>query len=104
VSFLLTNALTRRRRRAAEDFGNELYRELAHTSGGLAVVSQRQDIFELTSIIDDTAHPELVTVLQRESNPDFRDNVYIFPVDGTLRNVTIYISGRPALFRITQPG
>ncbi|XP_060678184.1 von Willebrand factor A domain-containing protein 7-like [Hemiscyllium ocellatum] len=104
VSFLLTNALTGRRRRAAGDFGNELYRELAHTSGGLAVVSQRKDIFELTSIIDETTHPELVTVLQRESNPDHRDNAYIFPVDGSLRNVTIYISGKPALFRLTQPG
>ncbi|XP_048449629.1 von Willebrand factor A domain-containing protein 7-like, partial [Rhincodon typus] len=104
VSFLLTNALTGRRRRATDEFGNQLYQDLAHRSGGLAVVTQKQEISELTSIIEDMAHPDLVTLLQRDNNQGYSNNVFTFPVDTTLRNVTIYISGRPATFRLSRPG
>ncbi|XP_078060794.1 von Willebrand factor A domain-containing protein 7-like [Mustelus asterias] len=103
VSFLLTNAVTRRRRYAGDRFGNDLYRELAQASGGLAVVIQREFIAQLTSIIEDTTTTALVTVLQRQNNPEYSSNSFAFPVDSTLENITIYISGRLGRFYLTNP-
>ncbi|XP_067874700.1 von Willebrand factor A domain-containing protein 7-like isoform X2 [Heterodontus francisci] len=103
VSFLLTNALNRRRRDTEDRFGNPLYQLLARVSGGLAVTIRRELIPQLTSIIEDSATPALVTVLQRDNNPAYPENSFTFPVDPSLQNITIYISGNPANFKISSP-
>ncbi|XP_038670283.1 von Willebrand factor A domain-containing protein 7-like [Scyliorhinus canicula] len=103
VSFLLTNAVSRRKRDVNDRFGNQLYRVLARVSGGLAVVIQRALISQLTSIIEDSATAALVTILQRENNPDYPSNLFIIHVDPTLQNITIYISGMPQSFRLSNP-
>uniref|UniRef100_UPI00398F7363 von Willebrand factor A domain-containing protein 7-like n=1 Tax=Pristiophorus japonicus TaxID=55135 RepID=UPI00398F7363 len=103
VSFLLTNALNRRKRNLGDDHGNTLYKQLSQVSGGLAIIIQRQLISQLTAIIADTATSALVVVLQRDNNPVYRDNSFRFFLDSSLHNVTTYISGSPADFIISDP-
>ncbi|XP_067831468.1 von Willebrand factor A domain-containing protein 7-like [Heptranchias perlo] len=103
VSFLLTNALSRRRRSSKQRFADQLYKHLAQVSGGLAVVIRRELISQLTSIIEESATAALVIVLQRENNPDYPANTFTFHVDSALQNVTVYISGKPANFEISSP-
>ncbi|XP_072909923.1 von Willebrand factor A domain-containing protein 7-like isoform X2 [Hemitrygon akajei] len=103
VSFLLTNVLSRRRRGTEPNPGIALYQGLARDSGGLAVQVSRNQIMDLTAIVEGSITGELVTILQRDGNTDHLTNVFPFHVDGALRNVTIFLSGSPANFHISSP-
>ncbi|XP_059813383.1 von Willebrand factor A domain-containing protein 7 [Hypanus sabinus] len=103
VSFLLTNVLFRRRRSTEPNPGIALYQGLARDSGGLAVQVSRDQIMDLTAIVEGSITGELVTILQRDGNTDHLTNVFPFRVDGALRNVTIFLSGSPANFHISSP-
>ncbi|XP_072896754.1 von Willebrand factor A domain-containing protein 7-like [Hemitrygon akajei] len=103
VSFFLTNVLSRRRRGTEPNPGIALYQGLARDSGGLAVQVSRDQIMNLTAIVEGSITGELVTILQRDGNTDHLTNVFPFHVDGALRNVTIFLSGSPANFNISSP-
>ncbi|KAG8014446.1 von Willebrand factor A domain-containing protein 7 [Nibea albiflora] len=84
VTFMLTDVLASRRRRRSTGGGSprsmtqadaQLYRDLARASGGQAIE---------------------VTIFQVVKNPGRPDN-FTFTVDGSLRNITAYITGTPSL-------
>ncbi|KAG7458467.1 hypothetical protein MATL_G00220550, partial [Megalops atlanticus] len=116
VSFLLTNALTARRRRSSgqdQDQGqrltsritssdNQLYQELAVASGGQAIEVTKATLSQATDIIVDTSTSALVTVFQSVRNPGKPDN-FSFLVDASVRNLTVYITGSSLSFTLRSP-
>ncbi|XP_072324987.1 von Willebrand factor A domain-containing protein 7-like [Scyliorhinus torazame] len=109
VYFFLTNVFARRRRslsrrvkREAET-GLALYRRLAAASGGDAVVITRSQLFELTSIIDDSTSGALVILLLMTSSLPRVENPITFSIDTALQNVTIYIRGNPSDVKLINP-
>ncbi|XP_072896886.1 von Willebrand factor A domain-containing protein 7-like [Hemitrygon akajei] len=83
--------------------GSHCTRVWPGTRGGLAVQVSRDQIMNLTAIVEGSITGELVTILQRDGNTDHLTNVFPFHVDGALRNVTIFLSGSPANFNISSP-
>ncbi|KAI4895401.1 hypothetical protein NFI96_022024 [Prochilodus magdalenae] len=116
VSFLLTNALSARRRRSSDgqqdgqqQFSSRLsnplngvYEDLAQASGGQAVEVTKATLPQATSIIVDTASSSLVTVFQAVRNPA-KAETFSFFVDSSLQNLTIYITGNSLNYIIISP-
>ncbi|KAL7877063.1 hypothetical protein SRHO_G00037060 [Serrasalmus rhombeus] len=116
VSFLLTNALSARRRRSSggqqhgqQQFAsrlasplNEVYQDLAQASGGQAIEVTKATLPQATSIIVDASSSSLVTVFQAVRNPA-KVETFSFFVDSTLQNLTIYITGNSPSYTITSP-
>ncbi|KAJ8372224.1 hypothetical protein AAFF_G00293430, partial [Aldrovandia affinis] len=116
VTFLLTNALSARRRRDSDDgqdqeqrfssrlstAGNALYQELAEASGGQAIVVTKETLPQVTDIIVDSSTSALVTILQSVRNPGRPDN-FTFTVDPSVRNLTIYLTGTSTTFSVSSP-
>ncbi|KAG5843591.1 hypothetical protein ANANG_G00152520 [Anguilla anguilla] len=108
VTFLLTNALSARRRRNTgvvnrmSPQGNELYQELADASGGQAIVVTKGNLPQVTDIIVDSSTSALVTVLQVVRDPGRPDN-FTFAVDASMRNLTIYLTGNSLTFNLNSP-
>lgn len=106
VTFMLTDALTSRRRRRSfkgvSQSDSQLYRDLAQASGGQAIEVTKSNLSVATSVIEDSSAGVKVTVFQAVRNPGKPDN-FTFTVDGSLRNVTAYITGAPSLtFSLTS--
>ncbi|XP_022540193.2 von Willebrand factor A domain-containing protein 7 [Astyanax mexicanus] len=117
VNFMLTNALSARRRRSIGNSqndqqqsssarlsnpSNEIYQELAQASGGQAIEVTKATLPQATSIIVDTSSSSLVTVLQAVRNPAKAEN-FTFFVDSSLQNLTIYITCNSPNYIITSP-
>ncbi|KAG9332284.1 hypothetical protein JZ751_015445 [Albula glossodonta] len=116
VTFLLTNALSARRRRDSNGgqdqrqrfssrlspAGNDLYQELAEISGGQAIVVTKATLPQVTDIIVDSSTPALVNILQAVRNPGRPDN-FTFTVDPSVRNLTVYLTGSPLTFSLHSP-
>ncbi|XP_059193156.1 von Willebrand factor A domain-containing protein 7 [Centropristis striata] len=114
VNFMLTDVLASRRRRrsgqssagssrAMSQADAQLYRDLAQASGGQAIEVTKSDLSIATSVIEDSTASAVVTVFQRVKNPGKPDN-FTFTVDGSLRNMTLYVTGTPSLtFSLTSP-
>ncbi|KAM6971809.1 von Willebrand factor A domain-containing protein 7-like [Aplochiton taeniatus] len=113
VTFMLTdNLLSSRRRRRGVVGGTathltqsdaQLYRDLAEASGGQAIEVNKAELPQATSVIEDTTAGALVTVFQVSRNPGKSEN-FSFPVDGSLMNMTVYVTGGSLLtFNITNP-
>ncbi|XP_061092946.1 von Willebrand factor A domain-containing protein 7-like [Conger conger] len=110
VNFLLTNALSARRRRDSNGnvstrmspLGNQLYQELSEASGGQAIVVTKDTLPQATDIIVDSSTTGLVTVLQVVRNPGRTDN-FSFTVDASLRNITTYLTGSSLTFSLISP-
>ncbi|XP_073335324.1 von Willebrand factor A domain-containing protein 7-like [Pagrus major] len=111
VNFMITNsaALNRRRRRddrqqnsriTASDV--QLYRDLAQTSGGLAIEVTTSELPEAISIITESSSSSLVTLLQAARNPGKADN-FTFMVDETVTDPIVYITGRSVTFTVISP-
>ncbi|XP_034400448.1 von Willebrand factor A domain-containing protein 7 [Cyclopterus lumpus] len=105
VTFMLTDVkASRRRRRNLEDVSSrsmsqsdaQLYRDLAQASGGQAIEVTKSDLSVATSVIKDSSASAVVTVFQVVRNPGRPDN-FTFTVDGSLRNMTAYITGTSSL-------
>ncbi|XP_040892810.1 von Willebrand factor A domain-containing protein 7 [Toxotes jaculatrix] len=105
VTFMLTDVLaSRRRRRSVQGLSPrtitqseaQLYHDLAQASGGQAIQVSKSDLSLATSVIEDSSASAVVTVFQVVRNPGRPDN-FTFTVDGSLRNMTAYITGAPAL-------
>ncbi|KAM9770012.1 von Willebrand factor A domain-containing protein 7 [Menidia menidia] len=101
VSFFITNAFGRRRRslRAAS---LDDYKDLALASGGQAIQVSKAQLPQATDIILDTSTSALVTVLNRATNVA-GDSTFPFVLDGSLTNVTVYITGTSVTFTLTNP-
>ncbi|XP_030643687.1 von Willebrand factor A domain-containing protein 7-like [Chanos chanos] len=110
VNFLLTNALISRRRRRSSggEKGhhanplNQLYRELAEASGGLAIEVTKKTLPQATSIIVDASNSARVTLLHAVRNPGRPDD-FSFLTDSSVRNLKIYMTGYSLTFTITSP-
>uniref|UniRef100_A0A671ULV9 von Willebrand factor A domain containing 10, tandem duplicate 2 n=1 Tax=Sparus aurata TaxID=8175 RepID=A0A671ULV9_SPAAU len=111
VNFMLTDVLaSRRRRRSLQDpvsrsmsqSDAQLYRDLARASGGQAIEVTKSDLSLATSVIEDSSAGAVVTVFQVVRNPGRPDN-FTFTVDGSLRNMTAYVTGDSSLtFSLTS--
>ncbi|KAF3852030.1 hypothetical protein F7725_005385 [Dissostichus mawsoni] len=112
VTFMLTDVLASRRRRRntqrvsprkMSQLDAQLYRDLARASGGQAIEVTKSDLTLATSVIEDSLASAVVTVFQVVRNPGRPDN-FMFIVDGSLRNLTAYITGASSLtFDLTSP-
>ncbi|KAK5899641.1 hypothetical protein CesoFtcFv8_009100 [Champsocephalus esox] len=112
VTFMLTDVLASRRRRRntqrvsprkMTQLDAQLYRDLARASGGQAIEVTKSDLTLATSVIEDSLANAVVTVFQVVRNPGRPDN-FTFIVDGSLMNLTAYITGASSLtFDLTSP-
>ncbi|XP_053710879.1 von Willebrand factor A domain-containing protein 7-like [Synchiropus splendidus] len=112
VTFMLTDVrATRRRRRDSQGAAPrsmsqadaQLYRDLARASGGQAIEVTKSDLPAATAVIEDSSASAVVTVFQAAKNPGSPDT-FTFTVDGSLQNMTAYITGASSLtFNITSP-
>ncbi|XP_035515350.1 von Willebrand factor A domain-containing protein 7-like [Morone saxatilis] len=111
VTFMLTDVLASRRRRRNPQGGSprsmsqsdaQLYRDLARASGGQAIEVTKSDLSLATSVIEDSSASAVVTIFQVVRNPGRPDH-FTFAVDGSLRNITAYITGASSLtFNLTS--
>ncbi|XP_042340189.1 von Willebrand factor A domain-containing protein 7-like [Plectropomus leopardus] len=113
VTFMLTDTLVSRRRRSSfqglsghrsmSQSDAQFYRDLAQASGGQAIEVTKDDLSLATSIIEDSSAIAVVTVFQGMRNPGKPDS-FTFTVDGSLINMTAYITGASSLtFDLTSP-
>ncbi|XP_066535056.1 von Willebrand factor A domain-containing protein 7-like isoform X2 [Hoplias malabaricus] len=115
LNFMLTNALSARRRRSGErphtdqsnfiqlsNPLNKIYHDLAQASGGQAIEVTKETLSQATSIIGNTIAASLVTVLQAVRNPA-KAETFSFLVDSSLQDLTIYITGNSLFYNITNP-
>ncbi|XP_073699381.1 von Willebrand factor A domain-containing protein 7-like [Garra rufa] len=112
VTFMLTDVLARRRRTASQSHSfkkrsmplsdKQLYRDLAHASGGQAIEVNKRALYQATAVITDASTSNLVTVLQVVRSPVIAENVS-FVLDPSLSNVTVYITGDSPVFTIYSP-
>ncbi|XP_030640137.1 von Willebrand factor A domain-containing protein 7-like [Chanos chanos] len=103
VSFLLTNILSRRKRRSVvSNRDNILYEKLAKLSGGLAIEVSKSTLPLATTVIMDTVSSSLVNLFQVSVDPG-RDKTFSFLVDPSVHNVSIYIIGFSASFTLKSP-
>ncbi|XP_038569813.1 von Willebrand factor A domain-containing protein 7 [Micropterus salmoides] len=108
VTFILTDILAsrwpwgRRGPRTMSQSDAQLYHDLARVSGGQAIEVTKSDLSLATSVIEDSSASAVVTVFQVVRNPG-RPDTFTFTVDGSLRNMTAYITGASSLtFNLTS--
>ncbi|XP_077427146.1 von Willebrand factor A domain-containing protein 7-like [Vanacampus margaritifer] len=102
VTFMLTDVLSTRRKRALNQADAQLYRDLARASGGQAIEVRKSDLALATSVIEDSSSSAVVTIFQVVMNPGKPDN-FTFTLDSSIRNIIIYITGTSALaFNLTS--
>lgn len=101
VSFLMTGS-GRSRRALPVRAKFDTYRELALASGGQAILVSKANLPQATDIIIDSSTSALVTVLQRARNPGTVE-AFPFLLDGSLNNITIYITGTSIPFTLKNP-
>uniref|UniRef100_A0A4W5RGT8 Uncharacterized protein n=1 Tax=Hucho hucho TaxID=62062 RepID=A0A4W5RGT8_9TELE len=106
VSFFMTGdgAGARRRRRGVESSTAtfETYKDLTLASGGQAIGVTKENRPQATDVIIDSSTSALVTVLQRARNPG-RVETFSFLLDESLKNITIYITGKSLTFTLKNP-
>ncbi|ROI47898.1 von Willebrand factor A domain-containing protein 7 [Anabarilius grahami] len=113
VTFMLTNPFSFRRRRdvsQSQQFNSrsipqsdlQLYRDLAHISGGQAIEVTRATLSQATAVITDASTSVLVTVLQVVRSPAVAES-FSFVLDPSLSNVTVYITGDSPVFTLYSP-
>ncbi|XP_056313191.1 von Willebrand factor A domain-containing protein 7 [Danio aesculapii] len=113
VTFMLTGSFSYRRRRAvsqSQQFTSrslfqsdiQLYRDLAHVSGGQTIEVPKSTLSQATAVITDSSTSALVTVLQVVRSPAIAENFSIV-LDSSLSNVTVYITGDSPFFTLYSP-
>ncbi|XP_060782511.1 von Willebrand factor A domain-containing protein 7-like [Neoarius graeffei] len=115
VTFMLTNALSSRRRRSARAVDvkrdvstwlsnpqNQVYHNLAQSSGGQAIEVTKTTLDQATDIIAVFSRSTLVTLFQAVRNPAKAENFSVF-VDSSVQNLTFYITGNSPNYNITSP-
>ncbi|KAM4547585.1 von Willebrand factor A domain-containing protein 7-like [Fundulus diaphanus] len=112
VNFMKTNAYGVRHQSPADGnqqqnhqmviYDGQLYRDLAQTSGGQAVEVSKSQLLEAIDILTESTSSSLVTILQAVRNPG-KAEIWTFSVDESVRNLTIYITGRNVDFMVIDP-
>ncbi|XP_016319896.1 von Willebrand factor A domain-containing protein 7-like [Sinocyclocheilus anshuiensis] len=112
VTFMLTPFSFRRRRGVSQSKSftsksmslsdMQLYRDLAHISGGQTIEVTKATLSQATAVITDASTSALVTVLQVVRSPVIAENIS-FVLDPSLSNVTVYITGESPVFSIYSP-
>uniref|UniRef100_A0A3Q1J284 VWFA domain-containing protein n=2 Tax=Anabas testudineus TaxID=64144 RepID=A0A3Q1J284_ANATE len=114
VNFMITNLLVSRRRRQSDNdqqqqqqfrmtkSGSQLYTDLAKASGGQAIVVTKSELLSATSIITESSSSSQVTLLQAARSTGTAEN-FIFIVDESVRNLTVYITGTLVTFTLISP-
>ncbi|XP_039682395.1 von Willebrand factor A domain-containing protein 7-like [Perca fluviatilis] len=115
VNFMITNILGFRRRKRSDDSQEQeqqnirmvtsdaqVYKDLAQASGGLAIQVTKSELLMATSIITESSSSSLVTLVQASRSPGKAEN-FTFTVDESVRNLTVYITGRSVTFILISP-
>lgn len=114
VNCMLTGVLGARRRRSSgpnqqnqrlllsRTTDTQLYRDLSQASGGQAIQVSKDNLPQATSIITDSAGSAMVTLFQAVRDPGKAEN-FSFIVDGSLKKLTIFITGSAPAFTLTNP-
>ncbi|XP_073698690.1 von Willebrand factor A domain-containing protein 7-like [Garra rufa] len=113
VTFLLTNPFSFRKRRDVLQSGSftsrsiyeseiQLYRDLAHVSGGQTIEVTKDTLSQATAVITDASTSALVTLLQVVRSPAIAEN-FFFVLDPSLSNVIVYVTGDSPVFTIYSP-
>ncbi|KAF4118569.1 hypothetical protein G5714_000620 [Onychostoma macrolepis] len=108
VNFLLTSSFSLRSEKDVSPTrlmslsDTQLYRDLAHVSGGQAMEITDTTFPQVTSVIKDVIIADLVTVLQIKGNSSKAEN-YSFVLDPTLSNVTVCLNGDSLSFTLYSP-
>ncbi|XP_077102696.1 von Willebrand factor A domain-containing protein 7 [Siphateles boraxobius] len=108
VTFLLTNSISSRSQqnvslsRLLSQSDIQMYRDLAHISGGQTIEVTNSTLSQGTAVIMDVIAADLVTVLYIERSPAIAENVS-FVVDPSLSNVTVYVTGDSPVFTLYSP-
>ncbi|XP_073699338.1 von Willebrand factor A domain-containing protein 7-like [Garra rufa] len=113
VTFMLTNTFSFRRRRdvsQSQSFTSrsifesekQLYRDLAHVSGGQTIEVTKYTLSQATAVIKDALTSDKVTLLQVVRSPAIAEN-FFFVLDPSLSNVTVYVTGDSPVFTIYSP-
>ncbi|XP_048052802.1 von Willebrand factor A domain-containing protein 7-like isoform X2 [Megalobrama amblycephala] len=101
VTFLM-GSFSRRRRSLNARSEFQVYYDIALASGGQAIEVSKSSISQATDIIVDTSTSALVTILQRSRDPG-RVESFSFPLDESVSNTTIYITGSSLTFNLRSP-
>ncbi|XP_042355378.1 von Willebrand factor A domain-containing protein 7-like [Plectropomus leopardus] len=112
VNFMITAVLGFRRRRQSDggqqnhirmtSSDAQLYENISQISGGLAIEVTKDQLLAATSIITQSSSSSLVTLLQASRSPAKAEN-FTFTVDESVRNLTVYITGRSVSFTLISP-
>nr|XP_020444775.1 von Willebrand factor A domain-containing protein 7-like [Monopterus albus] len=113
VNFMITNVLGLRRRRQSDDNQQQqqyrmltsdfqLYNELAEVSGGQAIQVTKSELLRATSIVRESTSASQVTLLQAVRDTGNAEN-FTFTVDETVKNLTVYITGKSVTFTLISP-
>ncbi|KAK7161547.1 hypothetical protein R3I94_004278 [Phoxinus phoxinus] len=108
VTFLLTNSISSRSQqnvllsRLLSQSDIQLYRDLAHISGGQTIEVTNSTLSQATAVIMDAIATGLVTVLYIERSPAIA-GFFSFMLDPSLSNVTVYVTGDSPVFTLYSP-
>ncbi|XP_063794125.1 von Willebrand factor A domain-containing protein 7 isoform X2 [Pseudophryne corroboree] len=106
VSFLITEDPSRTTRRSKRQLLHpdrfDLYTDLASTSGGQIIFTNNRDISEVSEVIADSAHFDVITLLH-EQRSEGGAAKYVFLVDAFVHSVTLYINGDIRKYNIHDP-
>ncbi|XP_060942361.1 von Willebrand factor A domain-containing protein 7-like [Limanda limanda] len=117
VNFMITGSLGFRRRRESNNTNDqqqqqqpramlntsaEVYADLSQTSGGLAIQTTKSQLLAATTIVTESSSSAQVLLLQAARSPGKSAN-FTFTVDGTVKNLTIFITGRSVAFTLISP-
>ncbi|XP_060942359.1 von Willebrand factor A domain-containing protein 7-like [Limanda limanda] len=118
VNFMITGSLGLRRRRAINNTNNQqqqqqhpkaitkvsskVYADLSQTSGGVAIQTTKSQLLAAITIVTESSSSAQVLLLQAARSPGKPDN-FTFTVDETVKNLTIFITGRSVTFTLISP-
>ncbi|XP_073698692.1 von Willebrand factor A domain-containing protein 7-like [Garra rufa] len=80
----------------------QLYRDLAHVSGGQTIEITNTTVSKVTAVIKDVFTSDLVTVLQIKRSSSKPEN-FTFVLDSALSNVKAYVTGDSLDFTLYSP-
>ncbi|XP_051757196.1 von Willebrand factor A domain-containing protein 7-like isoform X1 [Ctenopharyngodon idella] len=108
VTFQLTNSISSRSQqnvslsRTVSQSDIQLYRDLAHISGGQTIEITNSTLSQAATVIEDVITAGLVTVLYVERSPAIAES-FSFVLDPSLSNVTVYVTGDSPVFTLYSP-
>ncbi|XP_060942356.1 von Willebrand factor A domain-containing protein 7-like [Limanda limanda] len=116
VNFMITGSLGLRRRRAINNTNDQqqqqpkaitkasskVYTDLAQASGGVAIQTTKSQLLAAITIVTESSSSAQVLLLQAARSPG-KPNNFTFAVDESVKNLTIFITGRSIAFTLISP-